>query len=154
MIINQEKKEQLWEKYSQYLLIDYTNFGKMIDNINDQYLCKESINTKDSKSISDRFFKISYRIGNLELRNTIIPPSSTPSFYFGIEVVQWERDNSGNNYCYTLVYWVRDREGSYELRFVRDRPFKADRDILWKLMEEGQKLIKEECSRQKEEDKC
>lgn len=57
------------------------------------------------------------------------------------EVVRWASDSSGNEYCYTLLFYQRSSEG-YEVEFVGARPFEyADEELLWVLMKYGQTVM-------------
>ncbi len=55
------------------------------------------------------------------------------------EIVYWMDEKS----CFTLAYWVMDREGFY-LQFVGSRPLTyCDNcvDVFWKLVKKGQKKL-------------
>ena len=60
-----------------------------------------------------------------------------------IELVSWQNDGE-KDYCFTLAYFVRDKEGYY-LKFVGDRPFEYIHDIdvpmLWKLLSYAQEIL-------------
>ena len=60
-----------------------------------------------------------------------------------IDLVKW--DKSGDKpYCFSLAYFVRDKEGYY-LNFVGSRPFdyidKKDLPILWSVLKEAQNIL-------------
>ena len=75
--------------------------------------------------------KISFRIDDLELRNT--------STMF--EIVKWSNDKS----CYTVAIFYFDSDGYPELRFVGDRPLQLENfDIFMTLVRQGYKFSKDE----------
>lgn len=80
---------------------------------------------------------LSYRLGNLELRNTGdgLAGSENPTT---MEIVLW----GDNKICLTIAYWTRD----FDLVFVGNRPFYKDVDKLdfLKLAEAGQKHLVEQ----------
>lgn len=61
-----------------------------------------------------------------------------------IELVKWERDIDNNEWCFTLAYFVRGKEG-YSLRFVGARPFlylsDAEASELWKELRIAQSVL-------------
>ena len=65
--------------------------------------------------------KFSFKIGNLECRSCnnslVIKGRHTTA-----EIVQWH-----NNYCWTIAYWLEDKEGFY-LHFVGSPPFEINVD--------------------------
>ncbi|MBK7380609.1 MAG: hypothetical protein IPJ03_16760 [Ignavibacteriales bacterium] len=81
--------------------------------------------------------KFSFRIGDMEVR-------SCGDFLLSggehvrAEIIVWQRD--GKEFCYTIAYWKKTKE-SYDLLFVGDRPFRANKDIFWKLAEQGQEML-------------
>lgn len=53
------------------------------------------------------------------------------------EIVQWDTDRNGKDYCFTLLCFSKDKEGYY-VKFVGDRTLNYhDTEILWKLMRYG-----------------
>lgn len=53
------------------------------------------------------------------------------------EIVQWNTDGNGKDYCFTLLWFSKDKEGYY-VEFVGDRPLNYhDTETLWKLMRYG-----------------
>lgn len=80
--------------------------------------------------------RLSYRLGNLELRTTGdgLVGSENPAT---AEIVQWYGDH-----CLTIAYWKKD----FDLVFVTGRPFHKDVNRLdfFKLAEAGQKHLEEE----------
>lgn len=40
-----------------------------------------------------------------------------------LEVVKWNKNSDGKDYCFTIAFFKRCSEG-YELKFVGDRPFR------------------------------
>jgi hypothetical protein len=74
------------------------------------------------------------RLKNLEFRNLTI--ESRPA-----EIVQWNTDSSGNEYCFTLLFYERDSEG-YHICFVGDRPLQyEDEEIMFAMMKYGQTVM-------------
>lgn len=61
------------------------------------------------------------------------------------EIVRWYNRKDGDDFCCTLLYWVRDREG-WDIKFVGDRPFDTEIDarVLWILMQYGQTVASAE----------
>ena len=80
--------------------------------------------------------QIQMRIGNLELRVTKTVEVK-PKPYF--EIIEWFDANP--NYCYTLAYWQRAKDG-LDLKFVGDRPLQptVNKDDFWELVKMGQRL--------------
>lgn len=58
------------------------------------------------------------------------------------EIVCWnDSDTLAGEYCYTLLWFMKDSEGYY-VKFVGDRPFKYhNRERLWWLMEYAQSVL-------------
>ena len=57
------------------------------------------------------------------------------------EIVQWAKNKSGQEYCYTLLTFEKDTEGFYA-RFVGDRPMQFENPtVLWGLMHYAQKVL-------------
>ena len=94
--------------------------------------------------------KFNKRIDDMELK-------SCDSHLLGLEdhetaeIVMWEFERTviETPYCYTIAYWVRNREGYY-LKFVGNRPFdiRIDKIAFFKLAELGQKHLDEYFSEQ------
>lgn len=59
-----------------------------------------------------------------------------------LSIVVWDKGENEKPYCYSIAYWVRDKEGYY-LQFVGGRPFNEDMDVtkFWPLLEIGQKIL-------------
>lgn len=75
---------------------------------------------------------IDMRVGDIEFRQM---PERQP------EIIRWNKDSSGKEYCYTLMFFEKDSEGFYA-RFVGDRPMKVDNhQVLWSLMHYAQKVL-------------
>jgi hypothetical protein len=57
------------------------------------------------------------------------------------EIVCWETNSDGQEYCYTLLWYQKGSEGYY-IEFVGRRPLdhKFD-DVLWAIMEYGQTVL-------------
>jgi hypothetical protein len=76
------------------------------------------------------------RVDNLEFRN--MGGTRSP------EIVAWksyEDSSRGEEFCYTLLWWKKDREGYY-IEFVSDRPLNEDnQETLMKLMKYGQAVL-------------
>lgn len=62
-----------------------------------------------------------------------------------IELVKWYERPDGRQYCFTLAYWHRTKDGFWELKFVGDRPFEeiAEIDIgtIWKQLWLAQQMF-------------
>lgn len=72
------------------------------------------------------------RIDNLEFRTL---PNRPP------EIIFWDKDRNGNEYCYTLAFYYSNNEGYY-VQFVGDRPFKLDGyDVFWHILQYGQSVL-------------
>jgi hypothetical protein len=57
------------------------------------------------------------------------------------EIVCWVTNGDGKEYCYTLLWYRKDREGYY-IEFVGRRPLDHKFDnTLWALMEYGQDVL-------------
>lgn len=57
------------------------------------------------------------------------------------EIIQWEKNKSGQEYCFTLMFFEKDKEGFYA-RFVGNRPMQFDNNqVLWSLMHYAQKVL-------------
>ena len=75
------------------------------------------------------------RIGELEFRQAL-EGTRMP------EIVRWQTWPEGKEYCYTLLFWEKDREGYY-IYFIGGRPLDKDIDQadLFKLMRYGQAIL-------------
>lgn len=73
-------------------------------------------------------------IGDLEFR--WITESSRNA-----EIVRWQESEKLGKFCYTLAWWIKDKEG-YNLQFIGDRPLasEVDKDDFWALVHYGQKI--------------
>jgi hypothetical protein len=64
-----------------------------------------------------------------------------------VELIKWEKTDSGRRTCITLAYFHKNRDGYVELHFVGDRPFKeiAEIDIneCWKELWLTQMMLEE-----------
>lgn len=71
-------------------------------------------------------------------RFTIGEPNET------IDFVYWKKDGTGRDYCFSLAYFERHKEG-YDLKFVGDNPFKyiskEDLPFVWDALSEAQKVL-------------
>ena len=76
------------------------------------------------------------RIGNLEFRCN---KEGRPA-----EIVCWQPDQNGKEFCYTLLWYKRNSEGYY-IEFVGQRPLDHGFDGgLWALMQYGQEVLNAE----------
>lgn len=75
---------------------------------------------------------MNHRVGNLEFRRN---KEGRPA-----EIVRWARNGDGTEYCYTLLWYQRGQEG-FNIEFVGRRPFDAQEDNLWEIMEYGQAIL-------------
>ncbi len=82
--------------------------------------------------------KFNIRVKDLELR-------SCPG-HCKAEIVKWANDTDGKEYCWTVAYWEKSKEG-YNLRFVGDRPFEVNGRLFMKLAKQGQRLLEGENER-------
>lgn len=75
------------------------------------------------------------RLGNLEYRH--LTDSGRDA-----EIVAWSEDSKGNEFCYTLLFWRKDKEG-YFIEFVGSRPLSKDINtgVLFKFMRYGQAIL-------------
>ena len=74
------------------------------------------------------------RINEIEFRQS---KNCTP------EIVRWapDADSERGEFCYTLMFFDREREG-YNARFIGSRPFDyGDSTALWNLMTYAQRLL-------------
>ena len=84
--------------------------------------------------------KFSFRIENLELRSC-----GEHLFVDGVEhnraeIIQWANDTGKKEYCWTVAYWNKGKEG-YNLQFVGGRPFDVDGELFMKLAKQGQQML-------------
>lgn len=60
------------------------------------------------------------------------------------EIVSWFDSNGSTiigEHCYTLLWYLKNKEGYY-IQFIGDRPLVyEDQDLLWKMMKYGQKVL-------------
>lgn len=82
---------------------------------------------------------------------------TTPSIIGGepyIELLKWDKTESGKEYCFTLAYWYKDDEG-YELHFVGDRPLEYISELniseIWKQLFLAQQMLQDAWSKSNEE---
>ena len=61
-----------------------------------------------------------------------------------IDFVKWNMDSKGDRYCFSLAYWIRDKEG-YDLKFVGNRPFEhidaEDVEAVWTALKMAQEVL-------------
>lgn len=73
------------------------------------------------------------RINNLEFRRN--GEKRSP------EIIKWNVNNTGTEFCFTLLWYIKGREG-WEIQFVGDRPLhEADPIELFELMRYGQTVL-------------
>ena len=72
------------------------------------------------------------RKGNLEFRRN---REGRPA-----EIIRWAKNGDGTEYCFTLLWYKKDKEG-YFVEFVGRRPFDDDSESLWEMMEYGQDVL-------------
>ena len=96
-------------------------------------------------------FEFTWRFMDFEIR-TARPFSGAGPY---LELVKWY-DYDGRRHCYTLAYWHRDKDGGYELHFVRERPLAdiAEEDIspIWKQLFLAQQMFEDAELKAGEED--
>ena len=57
------------------------------------------------------------------------------------EIVQWNADSTGKEYCFTLLFYEHSSEG-YQIYFVGDRPLQyEDEKIMFAMMKYGQAVM-------------
>lgn len=56
------------------------------------------------------------------------------------EIVKWANDMNKKEYCWTVAYWNKGKEG-YDLQFVGSRPFDVDNKLFMKLAKQGQQML-------------
>ena len=60
------------------------------------------------------------------------------------EIIAWVESNGTTitgEYCYTLLWYLKNKEGYY-IQFIGDRPLVyEDQELLWKMMNYGQKVL-------------
>lgn len=80
---------------------------------------------------------INRRISNLEFR--MLGTEDNPR---SPEIICWQTDSTGREFCFTLLWWSRNKEGFYA-EFIGDRPFQSEinQQLLWELMRFGQNVL-------------
>lgn len=72
------------------------------------------------------------RVGDIEFRQM---PERQP------EIIHWKKDSTGKEYCYTLMFFEKDKEGFYA-KFIGGRPFQHESPMpLWNLMTYAQRVL-------------
>lgn len=76
---------------------------------------------------------MNYQLGNLEFRVFRENDAHRPP-----EIVVWDDNIDGSVFCYTVLWWIKGKEG-YHIEFVGKRPLELQdsKENLWKLMEYG-----------------
>ena len=80
--------------------------------------------------------KFSYKIDDLELRscnNHLLSKGK----HERAEIVKWFEPES----CYTVAYWKKNSDKKFDLVFVGDEFLKENKNIIWSLIEIGQKRL-------------
>jgi hypothetical protein len=85
--------------------------------------------------------RFNLKIKNLELRSCDESLTSNGE-HSTAEIVEWIKDESEKEFCWTLAYWKTDSDG-YFLQFVQDRPFGVDSKLFMELAKQGQNLLTE-----------
>ena len=85
----------------------------------------------------------SFTIGNLTLRSCdkhLLCKSQLPHITMEILCI---RSNYNQECSFTVAYWQRSSDDTYNLKFVSNRPFQADvhRNHFWQLARMGQKIL-------------
>lgn len=83
--------------------------------------------------------KFNLRIGDLEVRSCG-EHLFTDGEHSRAEIVKWDNDTDKTEYCWTVAYWNKGKEG-YDLQFVGGRPFDVDGKLFMKLAKQGQKIL-------------
>ena len=88
-------------------------------------------------------FEFSWKFKDFEIRTIKSNVDNHPY----IELVQWNQNDSGRRSCFVLAYFRRDKDGSYELHFVGDRPLRyiAEIDIgeIWNQLWLAQQMFED-----------
>jgi hypothetical protein len=75
---------------------------------------------------------INMRVGDIEFRQM---PERQP------EIIHWKKDSTGKEYCYTLMFFEKDKEGFYVI-LVGGRPLQYENSMsLWGLMNYAQRVL-------------
>ena len=83
--------------------------------------------------------KFNSRINNLEVRSCGKHLLSDNE-HNRAEIVKWAKDTSEKEYCWTVAYWSKGKEG-YDLQFVGGRPFETNSELFMKLAKQGQQML-------------
>lgn len=84
----------------------------------------------------------SFRIEDLELRSCGDNLLVEGVEHTKAEIVKWAKDTGQKEYCWTVAYWDRHKEG-YDLKFVGNRPFDTNQKIFMALAKQGQQLLED-----------
>lgn len=84
--------------------------------------------------------KFSFRIEDIELRSCGEHLLVDGVEHNRAEIVKWANDTGKKEYCWTVAYWNKHKEG-YDLEFVGARPFDTNQEIFMKLAKQGQQLL-------------
>ena len=83
--------------------------------------------------------KFNLRFGELELRSCGKHLLSDGE-HNRAEIVKWAYDTDKKEYCWTVAYWNKGKEGYY-LQFVSGRPFDLDSKLFMKLAKQEQQML-------------
>lgn len=86
--------------------------------------------------------RFNFRIENLEVRSCGEHLFSDGE-HNRAEIIQWDKNTDKTEYCFTLAYWHKDKEG-YNLLFVGGRPFSVDGELFMKIAKQGQCILDNE----------
>ena len=86
--------------------------------------------------------KFSFRIEDLELRSCGDHLLIEGVKHTRAEIIKWAKDTEQKEYCWTVAYWNRHKEG-YDLQFIGNRPFDTNQEIFMKLAKQGQQLLED-----------
>lgn len=83
--------------------------------------------------------KFNFRINNLEMRscsNHLLNKGEHTT----AEIVKWAKDKDNKEYCWTVAYWIKGKEG-FDLQFVGSRPFDIKAKNFMKVAKQGQQML-------------
>jgi len=87
----------------------------------------------------DLKMRFNFRIQDLEVRSCGKHLLSDGE-HTRAEIVKWANDTDKKEYCWTVAYWNKGKEG-YDLQFVGSRPFDVDGELFMKLAKQGQQML-------------
>tara|TARA_R110000787_G_scaffold252616_1_gene358090 strand:- start:321 stop:596 length:276 start_codon:yes stop_codon:yes gene_type:complete len=83
--------------------------------------------------------RFNFRINDVELRSTGKHLLNNDS-HSTAEIVKWSKKQDGEDYCWVVAYWIKDREG-FDLQFVGSRPFDIKAKTFMKVAKQGQQML-------------